>query len=902
MSQLLHFYKSFASRATARAGNNPTNNSNTQPTFEDLTIDDSISELERLIKYTKSSIGLQRLVHTKMLADVAKSIGFPNAVLYVIPLLEVLSKDPEAVVRQHLVEQLKALTKQFCQEGEEDGYSLVIRQLLPIIAALLQDERSEVRQAASMTLVDVAHSIRLEDMGQYVLTIILRLSHDEDREDLRMTASQLLNMLAESMGQDLCRQFVIPEVVSLAEDPMFRVRKSTALNFHSICKVGGEHELLERLMPAFVRLSKDDVYRVRRACAESLCDISKCVNEDIRLGVLVEIFLRLTQDPSKLVKQSVLQQSGMFLSTLPSRSISESLLSHYCGMLNNPTGDQNVDEELKHICAFSFPAVLQIIGKNRWKEVRTVYHSLAQSRNVSIKQTLAYSLHEVAKILQDQQLVEAELVPVFEHFIQEVEAVQMGVMKSLSSFLSLLSQPCRLSYLPLLHDMLHSTNPFNWRLRQSLAVQLPDLIRLPSEIDLYRTLFPLVMVLLQDPVASVRKDSFQGVAALVNTIHIYIAKNKHASTSEDDGANPGPAHSSGVSHEQLRSYHEQCLEEVARSINTFILADKYQLRQLWVELAHQLLIYLPRFLFEKHFVQGILALTCDPVINVRVPLAVLLSGFDAFRKQADKGVYNSEQPLPPSLPASPTEITAEEQLPRQNDPWEWLLARPDICTCVDRLSEDDKDVYIHMQKLSTLPSFSHVVFASRSCRGKKTPPGGFSPIAFSESIDATSPRNHVPSVSVSVLSPGTLSVPQLPESMRAGQGAGSEHVIVCESSLLLEEMLLEEGPLSPMPTRPRRGSGAAATAGGVGAMDFFDEQAFVYDDDEDDEDLKGKDDDDLEPPHNSEPFILSQSSESEHKSEESQGSSGESCIRISHNSHSSADDPTPSENIHPPFS
>ena len=36
---------------------------------------------------------------------------FKNAVSHVIPLLEVLSKDPEAVVRQHLVEQLKALTK-----------------------------------------------------------------------------------------------------------------------------------------------------------------------------------------------------------------------------------------------------------------------------------------------------------------------------------------------------------------------------------------------------------------------------------------------------------------------------------------------------------------------------------------------------------------------------------------------------------------------------------------------------------------------------------------------------------------------------------------------------------------------------------------------------------------------
>lgn len=46
---------------------------------------------------------------------------------------------------------------------------------------------------------------------------------------------------------------------------------------------------------------------------------------------------------------------------------------------------------------------------------------------------------------------------------------------------------------------------------------------------------------------------------------------------------------------------------------------------------HQLLLYLPRFLFEKYFVHGLLALTCDHVINVRVPLAVLLSGFYDYR-------------------------------------------------------------------------------------------------------------------------------------------------------------------------------------------------------------------------------------------------------------------------------
>jgi serine/threonine-protein phosphatase 4 regulatory subunit 1 len=189
---------------------------------------------------------------------------------------------------------------------------------------------------------------------------------------MRMIASELLNSLAESLGQDLCRQFVIPEVVSLAEDPVFRVRKSAALNFHNICKIGGEHELFERLMPAFVRLSKDDMYRVRRACAENLAEISKYVSDDIRVGVLLEIFLRLTQDPSRLVRQSVFQQSGMFISSLPPRAINDVVLGHFVSMANGPTGDMSIDAELKHYCAFSFPAVLQTIGADRWLEVKEV--------------------------------------------------------------------------------------------------------------------------------------------------------------------------------------------------------------------------------------------------------------------------------------------------------------------------------------------------------------------------------------------------------------------------------------------------------------------------------------------------------------------------------------------------
>ena len=55
MSQLLQYYNSFSQRTGAA---NPTS----APTFEDLSIDDSLTELQRLVRYTKSSIGLQRCV------------------------------------------------------------------------------------------------------------------------------------------------------------------------------------------------------------------------------------------------------------------------------------------------------------------------------------------------------------------------------------------------------------------------------------------------------------------------------------------------------------------------------------------------------------------------------------------------------------------------------------------------------------------------------------------------------------------------------------------------------------------------------------------------------------------------------------------------------------------------
>lgn len=44
--------------------------------FEDLTVDDDLPIIERVVRYVKSSIALQRLVHVKMLAETSALAGY----------------------------------------------------------------------------------------------------------------------------------------------------------------------------------------------------------------------------------------------------------------------------------------------------------------------------------------------------------------------------------------------------------------------------------------------------------------------------------------------------------------------------------------------------------------------------------------------------------------------------------------------------------------------------------------------------------------------------------------------------------------------------------------------------------------------------------------------------------
>ena len=520
-------------------------------TEEDLAIDDSLSDVDRVTMYATSHIELQRYVHVKMLSATAENVGFDSAAEAFFPLLKSISRDTEYLVRQQLAIELEGLCK-LCASAERDtvsdqAYTAMLNELLPLLDTLLSDTVLEVRISAVNTLVEVAELIREADMMEHVLSIMLRMAHDQDSDEVRITAATLLNNLARTIGRELCHQFVIPELISLSEDPVFRVRKAVSFNMENVLQVAGVEMVESRLLPAFVRLSKDSIWGVRKACADALPGISKQIPVALRARYLIDVEEALANDTSKWVRAAVLQRLGRFLATLEPEMITDKMLDRYMvlasGVSNEtPEGPLKVIElerkrtnsvsnagdgsvlysgpaashyqPLEYHVAFSFPAVVFTIGQSGWSRLKPLFFMLVQNRNSLVRRTMACSLHELAGLL-GECIADRDLSLACDLFLRDDAEVCSGVLKNIARFLECLSSEKRESYVPQLVVVKESSTHRTWRLRLLLSEQLPALCRLFALEIAYTTLTDLCFDLLNDEVKAVGLAARGGLAQLL---------------------------------------------------------------------------------------------------------------------------------------------------------------------------------------------------------------------------------------------------------------------------------------------------------------------------------------------------------------------------------------------------
>ncbi|XP_024606198.1 ankyrin repeat domain-containing protein 60 [Neophocaena asiaeorientalis asiaeorientalis] len=113
------------------------------------------------------------------------------------------------------------------------------------------------------------------------------------------------------------------------------------------------------------------------------------------------------------------------------------LLDQYVSM-TDPARAQTVDTDIAKHCAYSLPGVALTLGRQNWHCLKDTYETLASDVQWKVRQTLAFSIHELAVILGDQ-FTAANLLPISNGFLKDLDEVRIGVLKHLYDFLKL---PC----------------------------------------------------------------------------------------------------------------------------------------------------------------------------------------------------------------------------------------------------------------------------------------------------------------------------------------------------------------------------------------------------------------------------------------------------------------------------
>lgn len=529
--------------------------------FEDLTIDDSLSDLERLKKYINSKVEAQRLAQVKIIHDTSVEVGYEQAAAEIFPLFEEILHDPEYVIREQFALELNLLCASFLRPGRAADSSLVglryhdfLSILLGNATALIQDEHAEVRQAMCDTLAVMTQYANDEDIQARVLPIALLLVHNQDRGELRVTGVEALNKIAQVLMQlnssetiALCQQFIVPELKALSEDAVYHVRRAVAGN---LAPAIGTAPFV--LLPSYRMLAADPIWGIRRACASSLADINQAFPESERpeLIPLAEAFMN---DPCRWVRDAVLEVLGPFIAKLS--PIPDALLASY-----GASGPSAVD---------SFAEVAVAAGVPGWDRIKDLAKRLALDNHWEVKAKLARGLGQVGPII--------------------------GV-----------SETSRL--LAFIRD--DRSGDLNWRVRYAIAEQLPALLQLfPMEVA-WSILAPLCFNLLDDPVKVVGKIAMKSLGPLIMKFKALEKETSKPTEKEEE------------EEEDADKYKQICHSLIDRKSKR---KYGFDVRQQFVGIVSALEPDIEKEIFLDKFLPSLLELVDDPVSNVRVSLAETLN-------------------------------------------------------------------------------------------------------------------------------------------------------------------------------------------------------------------------------------------------------------------------------------
>jgi hypothetical protein len=163
------------------------------------------------------------------------------------------------IIFQHLNRLIDFLSSSEITVGYNGVRDYIMQMLYDFFSSERVDEnlKQELQGGVIDLLVKATSILTTEDRTDKVLPIILESIRDDSDEERRILGLEMVDKLAELLGKEVCQNYLMYEIVSLQDDPVYRVRKETVARMINISKVLGKDIFLRILFPVYKKLCTD---------------------------------------------------------------------------------------------------------------------------------------------------------------------------------------------------------------------------------------------------------------------------------------------------------------------------------------------------------------------------------------------------------------------------------------------------------------------------------------------------------------------------------------------------------------------------------------------------------------------------------------------------------------------
>ncbi|EGT36579.1 hypothetical protein CAEBREN_25055 [Caenorhabditis brenneri] len=291
------------------------------------------------------------------------------------------------------------------------------------------------------------------------------------------------------------------------------------------------------------------------------------------------------------------------------------------------TGDASLCAEIYRHCAHNFPAVCYTLGRAAWPKLRLVFRKLASDEQSRVRQSISYSIHEIAVML-GQEITDEDLLPIFYELRndQNVE-VRAGILTHLYDFVKCLSSEKRdemiLSlpqFFPIGAQPGNQAQNGDWRSRYELISQLSKLCSLYSTNDVNFHMSGIALTLADDRVAEVRREA----VLLVSTIVGALVSAEWDEIRVNRDIDSGHLDVKSKREKAKRFLSEQFVDDI---VSSFAKTQKWTRRQTFCFICAQILKdkQCDGIQFRYFFATSLQQLVTDKVANVRLASCEALS-------------------------------------------------------------------------------------------------------------------------------------------------------------------------------------------------------------------------------------------------------------------------------------